>query len=777
MVETVEGNQCTVETASPSATSFAQTIFDSSPDAIVLIDPHHPDLVWPIVDCNDAACRMHGYDRAELIGQPLGIIAPECLDAEVMRQYLAMVRTNGRYQGEDLHRRKDGSQFPIEYTTTLIIIDGHEYVLGMDRDITERKRTEAQLRASEACFRLLARATNDAVWDLDVTTGQLWWGDGLQTKFGYGKESKIDTLQAWCDLIHPDDRERVQAGVAHIFVSSLDAWTDEYRFRTANQTYVDVCDRGYVIRDDRGRPVRMIGAMTNANEQEQAERARERERHKLQQLIAVAPVSIAMFDTEMRYLACSAQWLADIDFRGGNIAGMSLSETTPPLTPQRADAIRRGMAGETVSVAEDAFEQRDGSMVYMRWNITPWYTEQGNIGGVIAVFHIINELIQERNAAVETTRLKSEFLATMSHEIRTPMHGIIGMNDLLLGTDLDAEQREYARVVSESAHALLGLLDDILDFSKIEAGKLTLEATPFDVCRVVEGVVRLLQPKALEKGITLDATIDPAIAPLLVGDPGRVRQVVLNLVSNAVKFTHAGGVQLRLDMLEDCPEGQRLRCAVRDTGVGISAAAQRTLFDPFTQADSSMTRRYGGTGLGLAISRRLMELMGGSIEIESQPEQGSTFTVEIVLPRAPVEQESDEHQPVASAVSHVQTHHILLAEDNPVNQRLAVLQLRKLGYTADVVDTGRAAVASAATGNYALVLMDCHMPEMDGYTATGAIRMMERQQNRRLPIIAMTASAMACDRDASLQAGMDDFLAKPVRLNELEAMLARWLPG
>ncbi|CAA9365583.1 MAG: sensory box histidine kinase/response regulator, partial [uncultured Chloroflexia bacterium] len=405
--------------------------------------------------------------------------------------------------------------------------------------------------------------------------------------------------------------------------SGHDFWSDEYRFLVAHETYVNVGDRGYVIRNEHGEAIRMVGALVNLTEQELAERARERERHKLQQLIDAAPVSMAMFDRSMRYLAYSAQWLEDTVQMGKNLIGVPIYDWMPQLPPHWNDAVERGMAGETVHIAEDEFTLPDGQLTYLHWTVSPWYTGQGSVGGIVVVFHIIDELVQERNAAVETTRLKSEFLATMSHEIRTPMHGIIGMNDLLLRTNLDDEQREHARVVSESAQALLMLLDDILDLSKIEAGKLTLEATPFDLRRVVDGITGLLQPKAHEKGIALEAIVEPDVAVLLEGDPGRVRQVLLNLVSNAVKFTDAGSVEMTIGVVNDTESGQHIRCTVRDTGVGLGAAVQRCLFEPFTQADGSMTRKYGGTGLGLAISRRLMQLMGGTIDVTSRLGHGS----------------------------------------------------------------------------------------------------------------------------------------------------------
>ena len=389
--------------------------------------------------------------------------------------------------------------------------------------------------------------------------------------------------------------------------------------------------------------------------------------------------------------------------------------------------------------------------------------------------HTNRELMASNAAALDANRAKSAFLAAMSHEVRTPMNGVVGMTELLLTTALDTEQRRSTLMIQRSALSLLRILNDILDFSKIEAGQMAMERAPFDVPQAIEETLQLLRPQAEQRGLSLTVESSDDVPTGLVGDAVRFRQLLTNLVGNAIKFTPAGHVTVRVTRTA-APE--RLHVAVEDTGIGIAADTLPRLFEPFLQADDTTTRRFGGTGLGLAIVRRLCELMGGSCGAESVEGVGSTFwfALPLELPAVPVAVPAARDVPAPTTAAR-QPLRVLVAEDDAINRAVCRGFLRTLGHECTLVENGLQAVAALhAAHTFDLVIMDWQMPELDGLEATRRVRQAEGGSDRRVPILALTANALVGDRERCLDAGMDDFLSKPFQLQDLDDLLERWRP-
>ena len=470
------------------------------------------------------------------------------------------------------------------------------------------------------------------------------------------------------------------------------------------------------------------------------------------------------------------------------------------------EAFRRGQG---THIEDEILWRRDGTSFSAEYWSHPLY-RRGKVIGTVVTFVDITErkrveqvLRQAKEAAEAANLAKSQFLANVSHEIRTPMNGVIGVAGLLLDTQLTPEQRQYAQMVRDSGESLLRVINDILDFSKIEARKLTLEVAAFDLRVALQSAVDLLAIRASEKGLELTGELAPGTPVLLEGDPHRLRQILINLVGNAVKFTQQGEVAIRagLEIGGDQEDAATLRFLVTDTGIGFPQKLASNLFEPFVQADGSSTRRHGGTGLGLTISRQLVEMMGGQIGVESEVGTGSTFWFTAAFKKQRPKQTSQplSNQPGSKAAATLIANpvkapvsrggapapavtrsilpaRILVAEDNPVNQTVAVAMLTKLGYRADLVSNGAEALRFLGQNDYDLILMDCGMPEMDGYEATRRIRDGRAQtRNPLLPIIAFTADAMSGDRDKCLAVGMSDYLPKPVEMHQLDAILRKWL--
>lgn len=392
----------------------------------------------------------------------------------------------------------------------------------------------------------------------------------------------------------------------------------------------------------------------------------------------------------------------------------------------------------------------------------------------------MDEAIRNKDIAEQANQVKSEFLATMSHEIRTPLNGVLGMVDLITRTELSTKQKNYASAIQKSSELLLILLKNILDFSRLEAGPVELEYVDFNVNDLVNEVTNMMRISATEKGIELNVTTSPDARCIVSGDNARLTQILVNLISNAIKFTGSGYVQVSVDLQNLHDEKQSLQFIVSDTGIGIENKKQQSIFDAFVQADGSMSRKYGGSGLGLAISKKLVNAMGGEIYVDSEANIGTAFSFNIMV-RIVDKPRQDDTVATNSSNEHSPHANILLAEDNAMNQEVAIDMMESMGYTADIANNGVEAVQKSQQNHFDIILMDCQMPVQDGFEATKEIRKLENmanqnKENHRHIIIAITGNALTSDKEKCIEAGMDDFLSKPYSYTQLEAILSKWSP-
>ena len=605
----------------------------------------------------------------------------------------------------------------------------------------------------------------------------------VETTFGFGPSSFLDDPGFWASRIHPDDAPAVFEGLAALF--ELGRHAHEYRWRASDGRWVWVYDQLVLLRDEQGQPLEIIGTWMDITERKLVERAVEASEKRLQAILAAVPDTVLRLKTDGALLDVHASGDQTSEAGPSPVHGASLSDL---LTPIAADVIERAVAEATAD---------PGRVVQVEYRLGGEQPKsfEGRLvaSGSSEVVAIIRDVSRWKNheatleaawkEAEAAARAKSEFLANMSHEVRTPMNAVLGMVHLARRTELTPKQEDYLGKADRSAQSLLRIIDDILDASKIEAGQLVVEQVPFSLRDVVERVASQGSVQAEGKALEVSTRIAPGVPARLVGDPVRLGQVLSNLMSNAVKFTPAGSVLLTVTQVARLECGLTLRFSVRDTGIGMSDDQLGRVFQPFLQADASMTRRFGGTGLGLAISRDLCRLMGGTLEVTSEPDVGSTFQFTAVFGLADAPGRSGEFVAdgrqvgAAGVLRAIRGARFLLAEDNEINRQVARELLVGWGGTVTVVSDGEEAVMAATTEDYDLVLMDIQMPRLDGIRAAQQIRSAARVRPglATLPIVAMTAHAMDGDRASILEAGMNAHVTKPIDPEKLVAVLTRWL--
>lgn len=535
-------------------------------------------------------------------------------------------------------------------------------------------------------------------------------------------------------------------------------------------------------------------------ELEHSAHARADETRQLYAILSALPTLIFLMSADGRYLKVFTGESTLLAIPPSRMLGKTVHELLPPDRARYFQSVLdETLRTRQAQTLDYEFQIENGETRWFAATIVPVCFEHSQcvmwVASDVTERKLAEQEIQRaRDAAVASNRLKSQFLANMSHEIRTPLNGVIGMTRLLAETERDGRKKQWIHNIETCAQSLLSVISDILDFSRIEAGGITIRAQAFDLAAAVREVVALFRDQDSDRPVRFTCTIDPALPPVLIGDPDRIRQVLMNLLGNAVKFTREGEISVQLVCTPQDHDMVRVRIDIADTGIGIDAPALERIFEPFVQVDGSAARDHGGTGLGLSIVKHLVELMSGDIRVTSTPGAGSTFSLTIGLqrvdtadgatdastgiPRASDPDMEPEQAPQPRARAEAGTSagraRVLLVEDNAVGQIIGHHLLAGLGYASDAVSNGEQAIAAVARGIYDLVLMDCRMPVLDGYEATRRIRAAE-PPGTRIPIIALTAHAMQGDHEECLAAGMDDYLTKPLAAADLDILLRKWI--
>ena len=656
--------------------------------------------------------------------------------------------------------------------------------LDLEREVERRSNTETALRESEYRLSLVLGAISDGYWDWQVQTGEVYYSPRWCESLGYRPEEVPGRYEFWVGVVHPDDLPKTQAALREHLDGDRPTYEVENRLRRKSEGYRWNFARGRVVeRDADGRPVRMVGVDVDITDYKQAEQVLQESEQTLRGIFQAVPAGLGIVQDRV---------LRSVNERMCEMLGYTADELIGRETRmlyaddeswERTSRKHYSLIREHGSARFEArLMRKDGAPIDVLFHSAALGSGNGSGPVAFAILDITErkrteqQVREARRVAVEASRLKSEFLANTSHEIRTPMNGILGMAELLEDTVLDEQQRQYLDAIRSSGEQLLSLVSGLLDFSKIEAGKMTIETVPFELREHVVSALKTLELQARRKGLEFTVDIDPSLPEELCGDPIRIRQVLLNLTQNAVKFTERGRVSVRIDAVPDDPGSKKVRFTVEDTGVGIPPDKRDRIFQAFLQADGSTTRRYGGTGLGLAISSNLVRLMGGELELDSEVGRGSAFRFVLDLASEDAPDERVESASFEAAVQRPLA--ILLAEDNPVNRLVATRILEKAGHRVVAVENGQEALDRLGDGEPVdLVLMDIQMPVMDGLEAVRSLRRRERDDGRRLPVIALTAHAMKEDAARCIEAGMDAYLTKPIRREELLAEISRVLNG
>ncbi len=729
---------------------------------------------------NPVCKEILGYTPEEFCSIPyLDLIHPDDVEPtirEVKRQ------THGEkvLSFENRYRTKDGQYRWLSWKS--VPIGNTMYAVA--RDVTDQKNAHHEIHQN---FKAVADNMTQLAWLTD-SEGKILWTNKRWIELFRSEPRDLLNGEYWEQLIHPDDLIHYRTEVAKALNSRVE-YQLKYRIRSnLDSEYRWFHRLSSPIKNSSGRVIKWVGTCTDIHDQKEQLRKVIESQKRNEVVVNNVNGILWAANSDGIITHYQGQGAQSIKIGPEDRVGKSIFEIGK-LGQKFIDAIHGALAGRTSEIETERFDQW-----FMNY-ISPIKNVDGVVEGIVGLAINIthqkkleaevrekqneNDRIQlDIRSANEASKLKSEFLANMSHEIRTPINGVLGMSDLMLNTSLTEEQRDYAECIRTSADNLLAVINDILDLSKVEAGKVELELIDFDLEALIRETIKNLRFTAQQKNLPIGFEMDGSFTRYLKGDSGRIRQVLTNLISNAVKFTDRGEVGVRLKLLFEKDGRCSFVVSVHDTGIGIAEASFGRLFKSFSQADASTTRRYGGSGLGLSISKNLIELMDGKIGVESEKGYGSVFWFTLDLEMGALIGANDQlkNRVKITRLENAKSFRILFAEDNVINQKIVMKQLENLGYQVDNVFNGKEAINALKARHYDLVLMDCQMPELDGYDATRSIRENAISSFSKIPIIAMTANAINGDRQKCLDAGMNDYVSKPISMEQLRVVIEKWLP-
>ena len=667
---------------------------------------------------------------------------------------------------------------------------------GLLRGATRRRLGDGRIGESAQRHETAVRAGGAGLWEWDTRGSKVHYSPEWKAQLGFREDEITDCLNEWYSRVHAGDMDRLLRAVRAQLAQPQGRFSAEYRMRHRDGSYRWILNQASSLEDEHGRLTRMFGAHIDITEMRQAAEILKESEQRLRLFIRYAPAAIAMLDERLNYLAASRRWMADFGLAEGDLTGRCCFDVVPAMPEPWKIAHQRALQGETVRNDEARFLRQDGTERWLRWEVRPWHVAAGQVGGVVVVTEDITELretqsalersnreLEARTRAAEVaSRAKGEVLANVSHEIRTPMNAIIGLTHQVLESDLEPRQRHYLERVHQASTALLRLLNDVLDYSRAEAGCLELEEAPFDLPEAVRAAGDLFLIQREEKGLSWTLEIDPALPRYVAGDGFRLNQVLVNLIANAVKFTERGGIALTIERAAQTEDTVTVRISVRDTGIGMTAAQRARLFMMFSQGDRSTPRRFGGSGLGLAIVRRLVDLMQGTIDVESAPGEGTAFVLTVALRALGTDEErppdSGDHASIWSregleCVHRIRGARILWVDGDPARAVAQTAWLSDLGVSVRYAHSSCEACRLATQDAFDLALVDPGLWDAHGCDLVRQLRSQSAKSGARITALIGYESTVL--ESAMAEHGIANVPVAPTDPTALIDSLLRWL--